>query len=43
LTVAQRRQLAAGLSEVAKAMDAVEHVPAMFFEERGRTRRGAKV
>jgi hypothetical protein len=35
----RRRQLAATLTEVAGAMDTVEHAPAMFFEERRLRRR----
>jgi DNA-binding MarR family transcriptional regulator len=41
LTPARRRQLAAALGSVAKSMDAAAQAPAMFFEERSRTRRGA--
>jgi DNA-binding MarR family transcriptional regulator len=39
LTATRRRQLAAALTDVAKAMDTAEHPPAMFFEERSRARR----
>lgn len=39
LTLAQRRQLASALTEVARAMNSVESAPAMFFEEIGRGRR----
>ena len=42
LPVRRRRQLAVALTDVAGAMDAVAHAPAMFFEERGRRRRGAR-
>jgi DNA-binding MarR family transcriptional regulator len=39
LSATRRRQLAVALTDVAKAMDTVERPPAMFFEERTRTRR----
>ena len=39
LPAARRRQLASGLADVATAMDAVEPVPAMFFERRTRPAR----
>jgi DNA-binding MarR family transcriptional regulator len=42
LSAVRRRQLAAALSDVARALDSVEGAPSMFFEERGRGRRGAK-
>jgi hypothetical protein len=38
LTPARRRQLASALGEVARAMDGIERVPAMFFEDAKRAR-----
>lgn len=42
LKPARRRQLASALGEVAEAMVGIEHVPSMFFEESGRSRRRKK-
>ncbi|HEX5107262.1 MAG TPA: MarR family transcriptional regulator [Vicinamibacterales bacterium] len=42
LTATRRRQLAAALTEVAKAMDSAGHAPAMFFEEHSRAHRGTR-
>ena len=42
LPAARRRQLAGGLSQVARAMDAAAPAPAKFFEERGRAQRRAR-
>lgn len=42
LTAARRRQLAASLTEVAGAMDAAGHAPAMFFEDGRRLRRQSR-
>jgi DNA-binding MarR family transcriptional regulator len=42
LSPARRRQLAASLGELARAMDGIERVPAMFFEDGRRVRRGAR-
>jgi DNA-binding MarR family transcriptional regulator len=40
LSSTRRRQLAAGLVDVAARMQAAPHPPAMFFEDRHRARRG---
>jgi len=42
LTAPRRRQLAASLGDLARAMDGIERVPAMFFEDGTRVRRGAR-